>query len=116
MTFNKFKTDLLTFLDNSTVNLGRNGTKTRSIFIATIIEKLDAFNESKKSTVVKDKKENAISSHKNIMRIKPSDERRSLSIGKGVHSMTASESARADEQLGRSPYVAKQESGDNDDN
>lgn len=120
MTFDKFKVDLLTFLDNSIVNLGRSGTKTRSIFMATVTEKLNAFADGQDVPPVKDNGKDINSANKNIIRIKPSDKRRSLDIGKGVHSMTASESARADEQLGRSPYSVKhvvdQKGGDKNDN
>ena len=44
---------------------------------------------------------------RSLMLIKPKDRKMALDIGKGVHAMTAGESMRADEQLNRSPYVAK---------
>jgi len=42
-----------------------------------------------------------------IIKIMPVNNDRSLNIGKGVSAMTPSESARADEQLNRSPYKSE---------
>lgn len=114
MTFDEFKIDFIAFLDSSTVNLGRKGTKTRQAFIATVVEKFDAF-AANIDLLAKDKQENKQEdqnlSNKSVMRIKPLNSRQALDIGQGVHSMTASESARADEQLGRSPFVVQPKKG-----
>lgn len=105
MTINEFKVSFLTFLENSNVNLGRRTTKTRTDFFQEVMDRFDAF-ESDQDTV------DVNPDNKSVMRIEPSDRKKALDIGKGVHSMTASESARADEQLGRSPYTNKKESED----
>jgi len=108
MTFDEFKTDLMNFLDNSTVNLGRKSAKTRTNFLDTIMEKLNIFNNDNVDETIKTKKTKKNKPvNSDIMSIKPKDSRKALSIGKGVHSMTASESMRADEQLNRSPYSPK---------
>ena len=43
MTFEQFGKDLLKFLTESTVNLGRKATKTRQVFLGTVQDKLDSF-------------------------------------------------------------------------
>lgn len=114
MTFEDFKEDLLAFLAESNVNLGRKTTKTRQVFFGIVEKKCDAFQDSQ----TEDDKEEA-AEHKpttnpmddRIVCIKPKDSRRGLDVGKGVHAMTPSESQRADEELGRSPYAK----GDNSD-
>ena len=108
MTFDEFKADFLAFLEDSTVNLGRKGTKTRQAFVETATAKLDAF--VAEDTVVEAVEEdtppvNPMSG--SVMCIKPGDRNRALDVGKGVHAMTPSESMRADEQLDRSPFGAK---------
>jgi hypothetical protein len=40
-----------------------------------------------------------------LVRIEPKDRNRALDMGKGVHAMTPSESMRADEETGGSPYT-----------
>lgn len=108
MTFDKFSKNLIKFLSDSTVNLGRKDTKTRRIFLETVNNQLEEFASEQNSSKAAPKKKKVKEPDPmsgSVMSIKPSDSRKSLSIGKGVHSMTASESARADEQLGRSPYV-----------
>ena len=109
MTLSKFKKDFMKFLNDSTVNLGRKNTKTRKDFMDQASAKFDKFASSKNEVKdeVKDEKANSGHLSDRVMRIKPSDPKKALDAGKGVVAMTASESARADEQLGRSPYVGK---------
>jgi hypothetical protein len=104
MTFDEFKEDFLKFLENSTVNLGRKTAKTRQAFIDKAVAKFETFVSS--ATTEKDSKGPSKSNpmSDSVMCIKPPDGRKGLNIGKGVHAMTSPESARADEQLGRSPY------------
>lgn len=116
MTFDKFKIDFLTFLNNSTVNLGRRGTKTRQVFIETVTAKLDAFmTDTIVEPVVKEASSVGPMSG-SVIRIRPDDKNKALNVGKGVHAMTPDESMRADEQLNRSPFSAKLEKrgSDND--
>lgn len=113
MTFDEFKTDFLAFLDNSTVNLGRKGTKTRQAFLDRATKKLELFHSNKPPKAKKEKTKNPMSG--SVMRIKPVDRNRGLDVGKGVHAMTASESARADEQLNRSPYSIKKNNDEKKD-
>jgi len=109
MTFEQFGKDLLEFLAESTVNLGRKTTKTRKAFLDIVQGKLDSFSseqEEAKSDVVTDSKP---SKPKNPMDdrlvcVKPKNPRRALNVGKGVTAMTPSESMRADEETGGSPY------------
>ena len=109
--FNKFKKDFLKFLDCSSVNLGRKTALTRQIFL----DKASAMFETFRSNLTDDNKSDGVIDGKplpntmkgSVTRIKPSNSNKGLSIGKGVHSMTSSESMRADEQLNRSPYGAK---------
>lgn len=120
MTFEEFKADLLVFLQEATVNLGRRNTKSRARFLQIIVEKLDAYgcDASGKDLIaeicddksVEKKKPNSMSS--SVLRIKPTDPRRALDAGKGVHAMNASESGRADEQLCRSPFANKTDTGE----
>jgi len=108
MTQNKFMKDFKSFLENSTVNLGRKGAKTRRMFINAIIDMVDKYIIEQKS--VDNKKEQTKNKAKSattddrILCIKPK-ENRSLNIGKGVHAMTQSKSMEADQQLGRSPLA-----------
>lgn len=106
MTFKKFRKDIFTFLDNSTVNLGRKTSKTRKAFMDTIGTKFDAFvSVPIFDDVVEPKKNKSVpSENKNIICIKPKNRNKALDVGKGVHAMTPTESMRADEQLNRSPY------------
>lgn len=104
MTFNAFKKDLMIFLKASTVNLGRKKANTRKVFIDTVVKKLDDFAKGEEITTINKKDKSVKPLDKSVIRIKPKDLNRSLSVGKGVHAMTASESMRADEQLNRSPY------------
>jgi len=120
MTFEEFATDFLAFLDSSNVNLGRKGTKTREAFLAQAEKRFRTFGDDHQLVVEqvgdqseKDKVEPPTDPLEGkVMRIKPSDPRRALDVGKGVHAMTPSESARADEQLNRSPYVGRQANDD----
>ncbi len=108
MTFKKFKKDLLEFVGNSTVNLGRKNTQTRAKFLQDIESKMTAFEtDDGKKVVVKVEKTKPDDDGR-VMRMKPKDKRRALDAGKGVVAMTGSESQRADEELGRSPYAKKQ--------
>lgn len=106
MTIDEFKIDLLSFLQDSTVNLGRQGTKTRQIFMDDVEAKLNAFVDSSVKVDVKEKPAKNPMAH-SVKCIKPTNSRRSLDVGKGVHAMTSSESMRADEELNRSPYSRK---------
>jgi len=111
VTFKKFKKDLLKFVENSTVNLGRKSTKTRAEFLKEIESMCTAFEtvNSKKVVVevVKEKEEKSSDSDR-IVCMKPKDKRRALDAGKGVVAMTGSESQRADKELNRSPYAKEQ--------
>ncbi len=109
MTLHEFKVSFLTFLENSNVNLGRRKTKTRISFLQEAMGRFDAFESDKDAVDMGDKGSDTTPDTKSVMRIEPNDRKKALDVGKGVHSMTASESARADEQLGRSPYVNKKE-------
>lgn len=104
--FDKFKQDFMDFLRTSNVNLGRLHTKTRKDFLKIANDMFDAFasNDSidKEESPPPPSPSNPMG--KSVMRIKPSDPNKALNVGKGVHAMTSSESMRADEQLGRSPY------------
>lgn len=120
MTLNEFKVHFLKFLKSSTVNLGRKTSKTRQIFIDEATKKFDNFmiqdvDRDRVIELLKQVDKDSSSDNKlklqhmksSVMRIKPKNRKRALDIGKGVHAMTAGESMRADEQLNRSPYVAK---------
>jgi len=102
MTFDEFKADFLTFLKDSTVNLGRKKTKTRQAFLETAGEKFDAFLAD--DVAEEPKQEETDSMSDRVLCIKPKDRKKALDIGKGVHAMTSSESMRADEQLNRCPH------------
>lgn len=114
MTFNEFKKDFRIFLESSSVNLGRKTAKTRNDFIEIAMTKLDEYQHRPISKEKKEKKKEVDSMNDRVMRIKPKDRRQALDIGKGVASMTASQSALADEQLGRSPYVNKEKGKDDE--
>jgi len=107
MTFDEFRKDFMTFLASSNVNLGRKKTKTRDVFLNTAAAKFDAFLEIEASP----EESSSDPMKDSVMCIKPQDANKGLSIGKGVHSMTASESMRADEQLNRSPYGKGSDNG-----
>jgi hypothetical protein len=116
MTFDKFKKDFITFLENSTVNLGRKTAKTRNEFIKAAVAKFDVFSSSRikpRNVFVVDekKKEEKVNDPMDdrVVRIKPQDKDKALDIGKGVHAMTGSNSMRADEELNRSPFGTKTE-------
>ena len=111
MTFKKFKKDLLEFVGNSTVNLGRKTTKTRTEFLKEIESKCMAFEtDDVKKVVAKvtKGKEKKSSDSDRLICMKPKDKKRALDAGKGVYAMTGSESQRADEELNRSPYTKKE--------
>ena len=106
----------MAFLENSTINLGRKGTKTRQQFMQMARQKLDfyALGGFDKSDFkdCNDKPDDTSQPTTNsmddrIVCIKPKDSRKVLDVGKGVHAMTPSESMRADEQLNRSPFAGK---------
>ncbi len=110
MTFDEFRKDFMIFLHGSKVNLGRSKTKTRDVFFEIVNAKLDAFEEqisNNKTRVDKKKKSIPNPMDDRIICIKPTNSNKALDAGKGVCAMTPSESARADEQLGRSPYTNK---------
>lgn len=111
MTFKKFKKDLLEFVRNATVNLGRKTTKTRTEFLKEIESKCTAFetDDGKKvvAKVAKEKEEKSSDSDR-LVCMRPKDKKRALDAGKGVVAMTGFESQRADEELGRSPYTKKE--------
>ena len=108
MTFKQFKKDILEFIEDSTVNLGRKNTQTRSKFIEGIKSRLTAFETDNGKKVVAKVEEKKSPDSDRIICMKPKDKKRALDAGKGVVAMTASESQRADEELGRSPYTKKQ--------
>lgn len=113
MTFDEFKSDFLAFLEDSTVNLGRRTTKTRQAFLAEAAAKFDALmDDSEPVNEVVEKTQKPPNPFSNsVIRIKPKDPKKALDIGKGVHAMTPSESARADEQLNRSPFTDRKGKG-----
>ncbi len=113
MTFDEFKSDFLAFLENSTVNLGRRATKTREVFLAEAAAKFDTLidDSDQVDEVVEKTSKNEHLLSGSVMRIKPEDPKKALNIGKGVHAMTSSESARADEQLDRSPFTDRKGKG-----
>ena len=109
MTFKRLKKDVLSFVGNSKVNLGRKNTLTRDQFLKRLESILTAFEtDDGKKVVVKTEEKKSPDSDRLIC-MKPKDKRRALDAGKGVVAMTGSESQRADEELGRSPYTKKQE-------
>jgi len=120
MTLDKFRKDFLEFLENSTVNLGRRTSKTRQEFMIKANGMFDKFVASSRPTIEpaeeskKAKKNKTATDDMNdrVMCIKPKDKRKALDGGKGVTTMTASESQRADEQLGRSPYAGNPDNGE----
>ena len=112
MTFDKAKKEFMEFLELSNVNLGRKTTKTRKVFFVEVEQKLEALRElakaEKTTKEIAQKKVKKTPMSGSVKCIKPKDSKRGLSLGKGVHAMTSSESARADEQLGHSPYASGQ--------
>ena len=116
MTFDEFKADFLAFLQESTVNLGRKATKSKQRFWHTVAAKFDAYGEGLITAEIcddePDDKEKTNPLSRSVIRIKPTDPQKALDVGKGVHAMTPSESSRADEQLGRSPFAGKPEVGE----
>lgn len=108
MTFNRFKKDFIMFLEESTVNLGRRTAETRKLFIEQAKARFDAFADSQKKRDVEQIPE-VVSPNNRLICLKPTDRTKVLDAGKGVTAMTPSESARADEQLGRSPFTGKGE-------
>ena len=122
MTFEEFREDFHKFLQTATVNLGRKTAKTRVEFIIKAMDKIEKYGNTivddtiEKSTQKKRKKQKKVEAMDDRVKcMKPKDSRRALNIGKGVTSMTASESARADEQLNRSPFAGKNKKGNEDD-
>jgi len=107
MTFNKFKSKVIKFLEESNVNLGRKKSKTREAFLDSVEKMFDKFEEQPVKKQESPKKKNPMEG--SVLKITPKDPRKALDVGKGVHAMTPTESARADEQLGRSPYVVKED-------
>lgn len=108
MTFKKLKKDVLSFVGNSKVNLGRKNTLTRDQFLKRLESILAAFEiDDGKKVVVKVEEKKSDDSDRLIC-MKPKDKKRALDGGKGTVMMTGSESQRADEELGRSPYSNEQ--------
>jgi len=117
MTFNKFKKDLLKFLRESNVNLGRSNTKTKKEFLDTVKKMLDNLVSPSSKEVVKDERQNDQSdggttnffspNDDRIMKITPKKTNNGMDIGKGAHGMTQNEAILADEQLNRSPLSGK---------
>jgi hypothetical protein len=114
MTFDDFKEDILAFLKDSTVNLGRKSTKTREIFLSTIREKLDTFGATLSHVRpvdvipdedISDDKTLPTKKKADMLRIDPTECRRNPGAVKGAHVMTASESMRSDKQHSNSPFV-----------
>ena len=109
MTFKKFKKKLMEFVGNSTVNLGRKNTKTRTKFLEEIESQCVAFEtDSDKQVVVKENKKVSEDDGDRLICMKPGNKKRALDAGKGVVAMTGSESQRADQELGRSPFTKKE--------
>lgn len=109
MTFKKFKQNLMEFVGNSIVNLGRKNTQTRTKFLKEIESQCAAFEtDSDKKVVVKEDKKVSEDDGGRLICMKPANKKRALDAGKGVVAMTGSESQRADEELGRSPYAKKE--------
>jgi len=109
MVFDKLKKKLLKFLNNSNVNLGRKKSKTREAFLKEIIEIINIFESEYLKKSEQPKSDNPMNN--SVLCIKPKNKQKGLDIGKGVHAMTPTESMRADEQLGRSPYSNKSPKG-----
>jgi hypothetical protein len=119
MTFKEFQTDLMEFLQKSNVNLGRKHTKSKERFLKAVSDKFDSYGEGLivaeicDDNVDREKKPNSL--RDGVIRIKPEDPRKALDAGKGVCAMNATESSRADEQLGRSPYAQQGDKGESVD-
>jgi len=96
MTYNQLKKQVMEFVDQAKVNLGRSGTSTRQKFLDDLSVILDSYDEENTS----DKPEK----QKDIKVLKPNAKSKRLMTGKGVAAMTGSESQRADEEMGRSPF------------
>lgn len=101
----------MAFLISSTVNLGRRTSKTRDEFLREARAKFDTYDSCVKDgdqiaeiCPVESDKTSPNPMGGSVLCIKPTDKNRALDVGKGVHSMTGSESSRADEQLDRSPF------------
>jgi hypothetical protein len=105
MIFKQLEKDIIALLENSNVNLGRKTSKTKKALIEKIRAKFDLATSKKPNTPTDIKKKNYMDDRVKCM--KSNDRRKILDIGKGVTAMTPTESARADEQLGRSPYTNK---------
>jgi len=102
MTFDEFRIDFMDFLSSANVNLGRLNSKTRERFLEQANGKFEELVASLEEPSEEPKTTENLKGR--VLCIKPTDSRRALDIGKGVKGMTASESARADEQLNRSPF------------
>jgi len=102
MTFDEFKKDFLMFLSDSRVNLGRLTSMTRRKFLSTAEEKFESFVPKDNETPQPDSP--VAAKNDRLVCLKPKQGSGTLNIGKGVHAMTPSDSMRADEQLGRSPF------------
>ena len=99
-TVEQFMAELGDFLDSANANLGRRTSKNRSAFINAVLAKVSNFispepveNKSKRTLPNKD-----------VLCMKPTNKSQRLEKQKGAHVMTSSESQRADEELGRSPF------------
>ena len=103
MTLDEFRQQLIDFIDNSTVNLGRKKTNSRAVFLEKIRAMFDDYS-AEESPEIEEKTQNTHNMNDRILVLKPEDRRKALDMGKGVHAMTPTESMRADEQLNRSPY------------
>lgn len=106
MTFEEFRVSFIAFLQDSKVNLGRRGTKAKACFFEEVEAKFDECQNSFLTPSNKPRPKR-VSRRDEVLCVKPKDSRKALDMGKGVHAMTASESARADEQLNRSPFTGR---------
>lgn len=101
----------MAFLISSTVNLGRRTSKTRDKFLKEARAKFNTYDNCAKDgdqiaeiCPVESNKTASNPMSGSVLCVKPTDKNKALDVGKGVHSMTGSESSRADEQLDRSPF------------
>lgn len=86
------------------MNLGRKTAKTRQTFIDEIMSRVDSLRDHAEICPEEEPKIPPKLPSGSIICMKPTKKSEALSVGKGVHSMTQSQSMEADEQLGRSPY------------
>jgi len=102
MNLNSIKNQVLATLEESNVNLGRKSSKTRSrllLEVKRVLDKIDVLFD--KDTKKEEDIEQSRPNNNSVMPLRPKNN--TLDIGKGVHSMTPTESAKADRECGYSP-------------